>query len=411
MTSSGKIRVFALVRGTATAEVGRAVLGSVVFVIVARTLGAESVGLYSATLAIVGFFSPFAGLSSGHWILRRVRRECIDGLPLLSRGVLLIIVTGLPFATAACALCYFLLHAEIWTALLLALSELVLTALVNLLGFYTLAKGSSLQYATVMLAPSVTKLSFALLLPFFSMPSLQIWAVLYGSASFSALIVASLCVMPKLVRPESFCSSDLRWCLQVSSTQLAQGAVNDLDKPFLVANGNLDAAGQYAGAYKLLSLSFFVAKAVQTATYPEFFTAEKQGYTSVMNVLNRALVFACGYGALCVVVALVGAPLATVILGPSFEDVPTYIRWLCLLLPIKFIQWFVADALTGLDRQGARTVLQICAAVLTVVFLFLLVPPFGVSGAIATTLVVEVSYTVALVYVLRGKSSRMKRTQ
>ena len=115
-----------------------------------------------------------------------------------------------------------------------------------------------------------------------------------------------------------------------------------------------------------------------------------------MSVLRKALVFSLVYGSLCIAASLILAPLSVVILGPSFEGTQVYVKLLCLLLPFKFAQWYIGDALTSVDRQANRTMMQLLAAGATALLLWMLVPPTGVIGALVATFVVEVGFTVAL---------------
>ncbi len=393
-------RFLSSLRGTGSAEVLKALLQAAMFVVVGRELGAHDVGAYTAVLALVSLFAPFAGMSSGHWMLRTLRQTDVDVAPLLATALAVVVVTGVPAALLATVLSSLLLQASPALAASFAVAELLGNSISTVCGLLALGADRPRLYTAIVVAPFATKFAAACALVALPAPTLGNWALFYAVAAAGAAAVALLLVRPSLRRFAPIDRRDGGWCLMVSVTQLSQTAVNDLDKVFLASTGDLHAAGQYAGAAKLVSLSYFLARAMQSSLYPRFFSAGREGHAAVVAVLRRGLRFALLYGTACAVVGALLSPLTPVILGPSFAEASTYVIWLCPLVPLKFVQWFLADAVTGLGRQGVRTALQVGSAVLTVVALFLLVPAYGVAGAVVATYVAEGTYALALAAVL-----------
>ena len=393
-------RFLVSVRGTGSAEVLKALLQAAMFVVVGRALGAAGTGAYAAVLAIVTLLAPFAGLSCGHWLLRTVRRAHVDVAPLLATAIVVTVATGVPAAVLAAVLSHVLLQSPLVVSAMFAVAELLGTSMTTACGLLALGRAPDRRYAVIAVAPFATKFVAACVLVALPDPTVGRWAGLYLTAAIVAVVVALVLVRPTLRRFAPLGRRDARWCLMVSLTQSSQSTVNDLDKVFVASTGDLHAAGGYAGAYKLVSLSYFLARAVQSTLYPQFFSAGEQGYAAVLAVLRRGLRFALYYGGLCAVAGLLLAPLTPTLLGPSFADASTYVRWLSPLLPLKFAQWFVADALTGLDRQGLRGALQAASAVLTAALLAVLVPAHGVAGAVVATYVAEGFYLLGLAAVL-----------
>jgi O-antigen/teichoic acid export membrane protein len=75
------------------------------------------------------------------------------------------------------------------------------------------------------------------------------------------------------------------------------------------------------------------------------------------------------------------APILPHLLGPSFAESTSALRWLCLLPFTRAFQWSAGDALTGAGLQRYRLGTQIVAAVLNLSMNLYLIPRHGWLGA------------------------------
>ena len=78
---------------------------------------------------------------------------------------------------------------------------------------------------------------------------------------------------------------------------------------------------------------------------------------------------------------MLGAPLVPHILGRQYADVTEALRWLALLPALKTLHFFTADALTGADHQGTRSLIQIGVAAFNVLVNLWIIPAYGWRGA------------------------------
>jgi O-antigen/teichoic acid export membrane protein len=85
-----------------------------------------------------------------------------------------------------------------------------------------------------------------------------------------------------------------------------------------------------------------------------------------------------------------------VLLGPSYGPAVPVVRLLSPVPLIRTVQYFAANALTGAERQGARTAVQVATAAMNVLLNLALIPVLGVSGAVVATLAAELLMAAGL---------------
>ena len=96
------------------------------------------------------------------------------------------------------------------------------------------------------------------------------------------------------------------------------------------------------------------------------------------------------YGLVAGIAIYALAPLAPILLGEDYGDSVEALRWLAPLPVLAALGYLPADALTGADAQGLRTLLQVAAAALNVVLWApCSSPPTPWRGAAWATLVTD----------------------
>ena len=84
-----------------------------------------------------------------------------------------------------------------------------------------------------------------------------------------------------------------------------------------------------------------------------------------------------------------GAGLVVPLLGVDYAGAVPLLRALAALVVLRGLYYLAADMLTGLGRQGIRTVVQVSVLALNVLLNLVLIPTHGVWGAVWATLVCE----------------------
>ena len=156
----------------------------------------------------------------------------------------------------------------------------------------------------------------------------------------------------------------------------------------------------YTAAYRVVSFAAMPVLALQSATYPEFFVRGQRGLATTLAYSLRLMRFTLAYAVVAVVGLLILAPIATLLLGPGFAMTMPVIRLLAVMLVAQAASLLLANALTGADRQGTRTLIQIIVAIANVGLNLWLIPLYGTEGAIATTVISEFGLLFGLALVI-----------
>ncbi|GIV00136.1 MAG: hypothetical protein KatS3mg014_1751 [Actinomycetota bacterium] len=176
----------------------------------------------------------------------------------------------------------------------------------------------------------------------------------------------------------------------------SQNAYNDIDKPIVARFSGLSQSGVYAAGYRAIDVAFAPVRALVFAAYPAFFRRGARGLKGSLAFAGRlmapALLYAlCGAGLLWWL-----APLAGSVFGQGFAETASVVRWLAVLLPLRTIHYLGQDALTGADRQGARTAIQGGVVAGNLALSLLLIPRFGWRGAAAASIASEMMLAVGV---------------
>lgn len=379
-----------LLQNTARMMVGqgaRAAVQAVYFLLIARSLGAESYGAFVAVAAAVAIAAPFASCGTGNLLIRDVAREPqlfrswwgkALTVTLLSGGVLIAVVVGAAEV---------LLPRSIATALVLclAVSDLIFARLLDLAGqayqaFERLQRTAQLQFA---ISP-LRCLAAAGLALTIRHPTAEQWGVLYLATGAVTGIGAVWLVNRELGAPrfgDRRLHAELGHGLLFSVSLSAQGIYNDLDKTLLARLSRLDAAGIYGVAYRIVDLSFVPIRSLMYAAYAEFFRRGQGGVDGSLRLARRLVAYSACYGLATGVVLFAAAPNLSWFLGPGYAAATGALQWLAPLPLLRAIHSFGADALTGAGYQTRRTALQVFVVGLNVLLCLWLIPPYSWRGA------------------------------
>jgi O-antigen/teichoic acid export membrane protein len=176
----------------------------------------------------------------------------------------------------------------------------------------------------------------------------------------------------------------------------AQGVYNDIDKVMLAGLSSLGSAGFYAAAYRLIDLAFVPMRAVLSVTYVRFFRAGATGVEEPVLLARSLLRPSLALSALMSLCLFVGADLFPLVLGAEYADVAWITRLLAVIPVLRTLHYLAADSLTGAGRQNVRTAWQIAIAAVNVAANFLLIPVWGIYGAIVSSIAADLGLAVVL---------------
>jgi O-antigen/teichoic acid export membrane protein len=399
-----------------TGQLARSAFNAGLFVVAARVLGVEGFGAFASSVALVALSMPFASLGAMSLMIRRNARSPQDVAVDYSSAAFVTAAGGLVVAGLLC------LANELVDPIGMPSSTVFLIAIADLLG-YRLAElaGAVLQSrdsisGTAFFPALVTLGRLAgVALTWYAAGGMTVaeWAVAYAvwSLAIALPIVVGVGFAVGFARPRP--SSFLRqWRegLMYSVGLSAQGIYNDIDKVMLAGLSSLGSAGLYAAAYRLIDLAFVPMRAVLSVTYVRFFRAGVSGADKPVALAVSLLRPSLLLSGLASVLLFVGADLLPLVLGPGYADVVWITRLLAVIPVLRTLHYLAADSLTGAGRQGVRTTCQIGTAVANVGINFVVIPVYGIYGAIASSIIADLGLAVALWWVALRYVRRVRRT-
>jgi O-antigen/teichoic acid export membrane protein len=393
-----------LARGTLVMTLGiglRTVGQAAVFIIVARILGVEAYGAYTAVLALAGTLGCFGGLGIQTIMLRDVSRApacfasawghtlaviCISspvliGLYLLTTWAIL--PSGISWGVVTC----------------IGLAEIVFTPMA-LAGVNAYQGHEEMgDAAWLVLTPVLSKLAGASaliaiirLLP--QTPPLESWAVLYILTSILAAFYSIYRVNHDLGLPRwpdlKKIFIGLREGLIFAFGGAALKLYADIDKTMLARLANLEAAGLYSAAYRVMEMASIPIIALLTTSLPRFFRSSGQDEQTTSLIPWKLLPAPICYTVFVGLFLYFTAELLPVVLGNSFESAVSAIQWLAWLPLVSLPRLFLQTKLITGNLQRAVVVILFAGSVFNIMLNFLLIPSMNWRGAIISTYAAEV---------------------
>jgi O-antigen/teichoic acid export membrane protein len=366
----------------------------VYFILIARLLGSTEYGIYVGAVAMVSILSQYSPLGSHSVFLRYVSPEPENFAPYWGN----ILVTTFTLGSLLVAFLTWagprLAHSYSWTLVLcVALGDCLCSQL-------TLAAGRVFQAFEAMRLTASLNLLVNLLRALLA--GLMLWRLHHATAKewvVAALLVSSIaaCTALTLVakrygRP-GFSTRLLRqrtgegfiFALSYSTA----GIYNDIDKAMLGHCGMNAANGIYTMAYRAIDIACLPYSAIQSAAVPRFFQKGVNGVRSTAEYAIRIVKRTAPITILATAAMLVAAPLIPDLLGKSFSESVSALRWLCLLPVFRSFQYSAADALTGAGHQKLRLGSQATAAVFNFTTNLYLIPHYGWLGAAWSSLATD----------------------
>jgi O-antigen/teichoic acid export membrane protein len=210
------------------------------------------------------------------------------------------------------------------------------------------------------------------------------WAVAALIVSFCAVSVALVLVREHFGKPvfslslmEKRSGEGLIYAISSSAGNI----YTDFDKVLLGHFGMNTANGVYSMAFKAVSAFCMPIRSIHNAAFPRVFCKAKDGATGTGAYIVRILKRTAPLSLLMAAILWFTAPILPHLLGPSFAESTSALRWLCLLPLTRAFQWSAGDALTGAGLQRYRLGTQIVAAMFNLSMNLYLIPRHGWLGA------------------------------
>ena len=383
-------------------QLARAACNAGLFVVAARVLGVDGFGGFASCVALVALAMPFANLGAISAMIRRNAHHPDDVAVDYSSALAVTVLGGVVVAGLLTV------ANELFAPIGMPSSVVFLIAIGDLIGYSSsFLSGAVLQsrdsiLGTAFFPALVTMGRLAgVSLTWYLAGGVSIgeWAISYAawSLAIALLIVVAVCSIVGFARPRpvSFLRQ-WREGLMYSVGLSAQGVYNDIDKVMLAGLASLGSAGLYAAAYRLIDLAFVPMRAVLSVTYVQFFRAGAVGVERPVSLATSLLRPSLALSALMSLLLFFGADLFPLLLGAEYADVVWITRMLAVIPVLRTLHYLAADSLTGAGKQNVRTAWQIAVAATNVVANLVLIPVWGVYGAIVSSIAADLGLAVVL---------------
>jgi O-antigen/teichoic acid export membrane protein len=365
----------------------RLVIQAIYFIIIARCLGPGQYGGFVAATALAAVMSPFVGLGCGGLLIKNVSRDRRLFAEYWGNGLIMTLVTGSLLTVFTTAICRLALPRSIPipVIVLISASDLIFMKFLELgaWAFQSVERLSRNPRLNVL--ASLTRLiGIAVLALIASHPGVMAWSAVYLAGSILAALIAVAWATFSLGKPKLALHrirAEGAEGFNFSVGQSAATIYNDIDKTMVARLATLEAAGVYAAAYRLIDVAFIPVRALLTATLPGFYRTGADGLQASMQYGKRMLIKVLPYSLFTFAAIMLGAPLVPHIIGRQYTDITEALRWLALLPLLKTLHFFMADALTGADHQGTRSLIQVGVAGFNVLVNLWIIPAYGWRGA------------------------------
>ena len=407
-----------LVRNTGWMLLGhgtRVVLQALYFVLAARTLGVEGLGVFSGALALAKIMLPFSAWGLDEVLARRVSRNHDEYPEALGNALTVILTSGTLCSLLAVALNELLFAGKVpWLfMLLIASAELVLYRLQMLVRRAFQAFERLNITAIFKAAPSVT-LTIAIL--GFRLTSEHRAIVDWGLWYFGAMAVPTLLgviVMLLLLGRPTFAPGkplqELREGFFFSLSESARTAYTDADKILLLRLMSREVAGVYKAAYRVLSVLMTPVLALLDASYARFFKTGEVGVAGSFRFAVRLMPVSVLYSGVVGASLFFTAPLLPWVLGPGYQESAQVVRWLAPIPLIQGASYLLMQTLTGGGHQRARATGQLVIAALNITGNLLLIPRVGWRACAGVAVASELILAVMMFLLCRSAARRGER--
>lgn len=370
------------------------VVQAVSFIFLARLLRSSEYGVLAGAVALVTIVSQYGTLGGGQLYMRYVSADRSQSARYWGNALLSVfLVGGLLVLLLWLAGPWLIRRDSLFVLILLALSECIFVQVTVAASMVFQTFEKMRVSAGLTLLTSVLRLVFLLvmlvmfghayawqwatasLLISFLVAVAAVWAVTrsYGLPSFS----------PKLLVKRA--GEGFVFAISGSTTS----AYNDLDKVMLSHYGMLQANGVYSMAYRVVNIGTMPIMSLVGAAFPRFFQAGVNGAGAVLPMARRLLKQTLVPGVIAVAGMFIFAPILPHLVGNSYQEAVSALRWLCLIPIFRCFNLSAGDALSGAGDQKFRLLCQSVAAIGNGLLNLYLIPRYSWHGAAWASLLTD----------------------
>jgi O-antigen/teichoic acid export membrane protein len=389
------------------------------FVLIGRAIGSAQYGAFVGVASFVSGLGQFSTVGMDLILIRdtsrdRSRFESTWGMALEIAALGFVVTSVIALLTGQ----LFLKGGIYWLIPGIAVSDLLFAKIALLASRAFQSVGNFASSAKMMAMTNLTRALTAACLYLYTLRShqpatAQMWTNIYWMSSLVPAIIGVWLVcsgigMPRWTRIDR---KSLVEGLGFSVSSSSISIYNDVDKTILVSMGQIQAAGIYSAAYRIVDVASTPIYSIYSAAFPSFF---REGAKSVRDALRLAIKVSrrtIPFSLAAAAVMALCAGLLPHILGRSFAESVSALRWLCLLPLIRSLHYAAGMIITSSVSQWYRTAQQVAVAVLNLSLNLILIPRYSWQGAAAASLLSDGALAamnwIAVVYLMRRQEREL----
>lgn len=369
----------------------RTLAQTALFVLVARTLGAEGYGSLITVMAVATLFAPLAGFGGQALLVRDGARNPEDVAMHLGDALRLWAASVLPLCVLAFVACRLLVPPALpaWAVAAIVLADLAGTSLLELLARTWQAVQRMAGFGAAMAGLIVLRLAVFCVLLAVAPPNPAAWAGWYGAVTAIYAALAAIPVIRQFGRPRSSATPFTRLAAAGFPFAFAGSAMRvqaEANKPILARLDSLAGAGAFSAAQRVTEIVVLPLTAALETLLPRAYRSQRPVY-AVFRIGAGPLALSLAGGALLAATA----PFAPLLLGASFAGTEKAIVLLALLPAIFVVRTLLTIALAARDRQWQFLLAYGTGSLISIFATAALVPAFGLAGAAAAVYATELS--------------------
>jgi O-antigen/teichoic acid export membrane protein len=392
----------------------RTLAQTVLFVLVARTLGADGYGSLLAVMAIATFLAPLTDLGGSYLLLRDGARNPDSLATHLGNTLRLWGVTIAPFCILAYVLCEYLLPPTLspFAVAAVLLADLVGMSLLELLVRMWQSAQRVFAFGAIMTGLSIIRLLVFYLLTSVMPVTPDLWAIWYGAVTVCYVLLVTSYAIRTFGRPilsGASLNTLIRSGFPFAFVASAMRIQTDSNKPLLARLESSSGAGILGASQRITDLILLPIQAMIVVLTPRAYRTAAPTLKNIFMLGIPSLVVALIGG----VIAILCAPWLPTILGDSYAHAVALVQLLAFLPCAVVVRLLLNTLLSAQNRQQAFYLIYapgVTVGVLSTVFLIVL---FGVTGAAAGAYVSElaiVSFQAAALISCQRKPPRPPQT-
>jgi O-antigen/teichoic acid export membrane protein len=377
------------------ADLGGKVASFVLYVVMARRLGASEYGVFTFALSYVTIVTVLGDFGQDLILTREVSRDhgrlrryfantlvlkLVLAVPALGLAILVL----LPFATAQ----------TIEVTALLGMA--VVLELLAKTSFATCQAFEQLWLVPLVIVPQRFLTAGFGILALLLGADVVVVAAIYLASALVGLVLAFYLLFRRIVRPDVAVSTAVWRPLMLAAVPLGVATVASLvlfrvDTVMLAAFKPASVVGNYGAAYRLLESTLFVSWAVGAAVFPVFSRLARDTQPPVRLLFQKSLklLIACTLP-LAAGTAILAAPLIDALYGTQYQGAVTALRLLAPALALYPLSYLAGQLLVSQGRQRVLTAAYVLIAAENILLNFILIPTLSLNGAALGTSVSQI---------------------